>query len=59
MADDKSQRGPQDAKRINVHEDYEVNYWSKSLGVSPERLKKAVETAGVMAEDVRKELGKA
>ena len=57
MADDQSQRGPQDAKRINVKEDYEVRYWSESLGVSPERLKRAVEKAGVMAEDVRKELG--
>jgi hypothetical protein len=59
MADDKSQRGPQDAKRINIQEDYEVRYWSKTMGVSPERLKQAVEKAGVMAEDVRKELAKA
>jgi hypothetical protein len=34
MGDDKKQRAPQDAARINIHEDYEVQYWTKELGVS-------------------------
>ena len=34
MADDKKQRAPQDAARINVNEEYEVMYWTKELGVT-------------------------
>ena len=58
MSDDKSKRGPQDAKRINVEEDYELRYWSEKFGVSADQLKQAVEKVGVMAEDVEKELAK-
>jgi benzoyl-CoA reductase/2-hydroxyglutaryl-CoA dehydratase subunit BcrC/BadD/HgdB len=59
MADDKSQRAPQDAARINIHEDYEVQYWTKALGVSKERLAELVTKHGVSAEKVREALGKA
>jgi hypothetical protein len=58
MADDKSNRGPADRARINIHEAYEVEYWTKELGVSPERLRELVAKQGVMAADVRKALGK-
>lgn len=58
MSDDKSNRGPQDASRINVNEDYEVQYWTKELGVSEERLKQLVEDHGVSVEAVRRALGK-
>lgn len=57
MADDKSNRGPADAARINVNEDHEVRYWTKALGVTEERLRSAVASAGVMAKDVRAHLG--
>ena len=30
MANDKNIRGPVDARRINIHEDYEVGYWTDS-----------------------------
>jgi len=33
--------GPPDRDRINVHEAYEVQYWSKKVGVTPEQLKAA------------------
>jgi hypothetical protein len=56
MSDDKTNRGPADAKRINVDEDYEVAYWTKTLGVSAEQLREAVKRAGVMVDDVRAEL---
>ena len=56
MSDDKTHRGPADAKSINVNEDYEVEYWTKAFGVSAEQLKEAVKRAGVMADDVRAEL---
>jgi hypothetical protein len=58
MADDKSNRGAQDRSRINMHEDYEVRYWTEKFGVSKERLQQAIDKAGPSAEAVRKELGK-
>lgn len=58
MSDDKQNRGPADRARINVHEGYEVEYWSKQLGVTPDRLRELVSKHGVMAADVRRALGK-
>jgi hypothetical protein len=58
MSDDKTNRGPADAQRINVNEDYEVQYWTGTLGVSEEKLRDTVKKVGVMAADVRKALGK-
>jgi hypothetical protein len=58
MSDDKSNRGPADAKRINVHEDYEVRYWTTELDVTEKKLRETVAKVGVMAADVRKALGK-
>lgn len=56
MADDKSKKGPADRERINVHEDYELRYWTDHFGVSADRLRAAVEKVGVMVKDVAKEL---
>ncbi|MDR6936663.1 MULTISPECIES: DUF3606 domain-containing protein [unclassified Luteibacter] len=56
MSDDKTKRGPADAKRINVNEDYEVQYWTKELGISREQLTEAVKRVGPIAEDVRAHL---
>ena len=53
MADDKTKTGGQDRERINVNEDYELRDWSKSLNVTPERLKEAVAAVGDRAEKVR------
>ena len=53
-----TKRDYRDRDRINVHEDYELQYWTKELGVTPEKLKQTVEKVGVMATDVRKALGK-
>jgi hypothetical protein len=49
---------PADRARINIHEDHEVRYWTRELGVSREQLEQAVKAVGVMAADVRKHLGK-
>jgi len=59
MADDLNERGPQDRSRINLHEDWEVRYWTKSLGVSRERLEQLVREHGNSAEAVRKALTRA
>ena len=56
MPDDKSKTSPQDANRINVHEKYEVEYWSKKFKVTPEELKAAVAKVGVSAKAVETEL---
>jgi hypothetical protein len=56
MSDDKTKTAPQDANRVNVSEDYEVQYWTKKFGSTPERLKAAVKKVGVMAKDVEAEL---
>ena len=58
MPDDPKQVGKSDRDRINVNEDYELRDWSKSLGVSADRLKAAVRKVGPMVEDVRRALGK-
>lgn len=58
MSDDPSKNGKADRERINIHEDYELRDWSKSLQVSREELIKAVQKVGPMVKDVRRELGK-
>ena len=56
MPDDKSKRGGQDRKRINVNEDYELRDWSKKFGVSPDELKAAVKAVGDSSSAVEKHL---
>jgi hypothetical protein len=56
MSDDKSNRGQPDRSKINMHEDYEVKYWTKELGVDKEQLQKLVDKVGNSAAAVRKEL---
>lgn len=58
MADDKTNRGPQDRTRINLSEDYEVRYWMAKFGVSRDELEKAVAKAGQSAAAVAHALGK-
>jgi hypothetical protein len=56
MTDDKSKTGSPDRDRINVHEAYEVQHWSKKFGVTPEQLKVAVTAAGTSAKAVEAHL---
>lgn len=58
MSDDRKQVGSPDRDRINLSEDYEVRYWTESLGVSAERLREAVEAVGPTADAVRRHLGR-
>jgi hypothetical protein len=58
MSDDLKNKGPQDRARINIHEEHEVQYWTKKFGVTEDQLKKAVEAVGTSAEAVAKKLGK-
>jgi hypothetical protein len=58
MADDLKDRGARDRSRVNVHEEYEVRYWTEKWGVTREQLVAAVQKAGVSAQAVASELGK-
>jgi len=55
MVDDKTKNA---VERIDVHEPYELAYWSRKFGVSVQRLSDAVQKVGTNAEDVAIELGK-
>jgi hypothetical protein len=58
MPDNLTKRGSADRSRIAMHEEHEVHYWTKHLGVSREELQRAVDKVGNSAAAVRKELGK-
>jgi hypothetical protein len=52
--DDKNNTGGQDRKRIDINEEYELQYWSEKFDVSREELRDAVEQAGNEAEEVER-----
>jgi hypothetical protein len=56
MSDDKSKRGPQDASRVDIHEDYEVEYWCHKFGCTRHQLVEAVRAVGTSAAAVEKYL---
>ena len=58
MADDKTDRGPQDRSRISLSEDYEVRYWTDKLGISRSQLEDVVRKVGPSASAVEEELRK-
>jgi len=59
MPDDKTKKGPQDQARINIHEKYELDYWSKKFRISEEELRSIVERVGTSVDAVERELKKA
>jgi len=56
MSDDLRKRGPEDRSRINVNEPWELKYWSKTLGVTPDRLKEVIRQVGTRTDDVEQYL---
>ena len=56
MADDKNETGAADRARINLSEEYEIRDWTKSLGVSEDELREAVDAVGNSADKVREYL---
>lgn len=52
MSDDKHNRGPRDRERINIHEPYEVRYWTGHFGCTESELRQAVGAVGVMVHNV-------
>ena len=56
--DSKQNIGSPDRDRININEDYELQYWSEKFGISRDELKAAVEAAGTQVKDVEEYLNK-
>jgi Protein of unknown function (DUF3606) len=54
----KKRGGAQDRTRINMHEDYEVQYRTKALGVTKEQLAEAILKVGNSTQAVLRELCK-
>jgi hypothetical protein len=59
MPDERMRHGAQDRGRINLGEEYEVEYWTKTLGVSRARLAEIINKVGDGVEAVRREVGRA
>lgn len=58
MSDDKTKRRPLDSSRINVHEEYEVNWWCAEFRCTKAQLVAAVNAVGTSVAAVKKYLGK-
>jgi hypothetical protein len=56
VSDNLNKRTPQDASLISLTEEWEVRYWTNSLGVSREELEKLVRQHGHSADAVKKAL---
>jgi len=57
VMDNLTRKDQRDRSKINMHEDFEVKYWTKELGVSKEQLQRAVDKVGNSAAAVRREIG--
>lgn len=54
--DDLSKKKPQDSSKVNIHEEYEVDYWCKTFNCTKLQLKKAVDEVGVSKDKIKKYL---
>jgi hypothetical protein len=57
MPEKLTKRGKPDRSKIAMHEDHEVHYWTKHLGITRDELQRVVDKVGNSAAAVRKELG--
>ncbi len=53
-----SRRHPQDASRINVHEDWELRYWSDRWNVPRQQLMDTIKRVGLQVREVARALGR-
>lgn len=58
MTDELRHRGPHDRAHINIHEDHEVEWWTRKLGVSSDQIREAVAEVGDSAEKVAQHLNR-
>ena len=52
MVIDNRKRGPDEAARIDIDDEYEVRYWTARFGVRRARLEAAFEQAGPLAKNI-------
>jgi len=53
MADNRIETGSADGSRINLNEEYEIDFWTHALEITESELREAVREVGVSADDVR------
>jgi len=58
MPDNLDYRIPQDARRININQNHELEYWSNDLNVTKFKLRLAVQKVGTSVEAVREWLSR-
>jgi len=58
MVDNLQRRQPEDKRFINLSESWEVDYWTKTLGVTESQLRAAVKAVGSGTAKVKAHLGK-
>jgi Protein of unknown function (DUF3606) len=58
MVDNPNLRNGQDPKRVNVHQEHEVRWWTQKWGVSREDLENAVQAVGTSVNKVEAYLNK-
>lgn len=58
MTDNLNRKGPEDPRFVNIHEPWELQYWSEHFGVTKEKLKETVKLVGTSVAKVRQHLGK-
>lgn len=56
MADTSKIRGPHDPKVIDLNHDWELDYWTRELGVTEVDLQLAIKSVGTSVDKVRKHL---
>lgn len=56
MPDDLKKKIPQDAKRIDLSEPYEVEYWTDKFDCEEKELKKVIDDVGDSVDAVKREL---
>ncbi len=58
MSDNTNIRQPEDPAKVNINQQWEIDYWCKKWSITKERLLKIVKKVGSMVVDIKKELGR-
>lgn len=58
MSDNLKIKQPADMTKVNISQEWEVDFWCKKFGITKDKLKQAVAAAGPMVKDIVKWLGR-
>ena len=56
MSDDLTKKRPQDATKINLGQQWEIDYWTKTLNTTESKLSLAVQKVGTSVSAVKEYL---